>query len=82
MLVTLIHLSFASLALQSISPTPIRHFVEFEIDRNGVRQKQEGEEEEEEEEEGEVCGRSDHDGRVSAYGALQYGERVSGWDVD
>jgi hypothetical protein len=43
MLVTLIHLSFASLALQSISPTPIRHFVEFEIDRNGVRQKQEGE---------------------------------------
>jgi hypothetical protein len=39
-------------------------------------------ESEEEEEEGEVCGRSDHDGRVSAYGALQYGERVSGWDVD
>jgi len=31
---------------------------------------------------GEACGRSDHDGRVSAYGALQYGERVSGWDVD
>ncbi len=43
MLVTLIHVSFASLALQSISPIPIRHFVEFEIDRNGVRQKQEGE---------------------------------------
>jgi hypothetical protein len=36
MLVTLIHLSFASLALQSISPTPIRHFVEFEIDCNGA----------------------------------------------
>jgi hypothetical protein len=46
------------------------------------RSRRESEEEEEEEEEGEVCGRSDHDGRVSAYGALQYGERVSGWDVD